>query len=119
MKYIAVYCIPYYHSSPSYVYLALLKLSEPFVGNGGKASPIDIYEKDAETLIGGTLTISGWGITNANPKTYTDVLWMSNLNVVKMDEQNDELLVLDEENGKVSCGGDSGGKIIPGIIRKY
>ena len=96
----------------SYVYLALLKLNEKIVSNGGRASPINIYEKDAETLIGKTLTISGWGITNDNPKVYTNDLMMSSLDVAKLDEGNNELLVLDHVDGKVSCGGDSGGKKI-------
>ena len=43
---------------------------------------------------------------------------MSSLKVAKLDEGNSELLVLDHEEGKVSCGGDSGGKKIHDIKGK-
>jgi len=90
--------------------LLLLKLDRPFVSNGGKAGLVKLYKKSADTLSSGEpITISGWGIINeqGGPQ-YTDHLLVSTVHLTRLYYDN-EFLELSDDEGNVSCGGDSGG----------
>jgi len=90
--------------------LLLLKLDTPFVSNGGKAGLVKPNKQCADTInLGEQITISGWGVVNQQGGTqYTDHLLVSTVHLTSVFYDN-EFLELSDDEGNVSCGGDSGG----------
>ena len=86
-------------------------MDRPFVSNGGRAGLVKFHEKSADTLRSGEqITISGWGVINQQGGTqYTEDLLVSTVHLTRVFHEN-EFLELSDDEGNVSCGGDSGGK---------
>ena len=103
------------------VHLALLELKTPITPNGGKAGLVKIYERPIDTIVGESITISGWGITmdygEGRGNEYTNDLLVST--VKHAETEFGEKLVLTDTEGNVSCGGDSGGKKLNNMSRNY
>ncbi len=90
-------------------------MNKKFKRNRGKAAPIKIYNKKISTIVGKDVTLSGWGMISSgpnrsNPKYTNDLL----VSTVKHGQtaRGGELLQLSDEDGNVSCGGDSGGNVL-------
>ena len=90
-------------------------MNKKFEKTGGRAAPIKVYNKKISTIVGKDVTLSGWGMiesgpNRSNPKYTNDLL----VSTVKHGQtaRNGEMLQLSDEDGNVSCGGDSGGKNI-------
>ena len=90
-------------------------MNKNFEKTGGRAAPIKVYNKKISTIVGKDVTLSGWGIIRSGPRrsnaVYTTDLLVSTVKHGQTSE-NGEMLRLSDEEGNVSCGGDSGGKRI-------
>jgi len=99
--------------------LAILKLNKKFEKTGGRAAPIKVYNKKISTIVGKDVTLSGWGIVRSGPRrsnaVYTTDLLVSTVKHANT-YKNGEMLELSDEEGNVSCGGDSGG---PATYKEY
>ena len=84
----------------------LLYLDDPFRGRHIKPIFINNYLPN-EKLKGKTIRIFGWG--KKNEDSLSDHLLMSDVHVREI--LNDAVLKLDHNEGKLSCPGDSGGRL--------
>ena len=93
----------------------MLKLSNKFKSDNGNVSPIEIYQRGGETLVGKDVIISGWGITDTR-KIQSMHLLVSTVKVKRVKSGGpisgaNEFMVLsdgDRDYGN-ACVGDSGG----------